>query len=193
MKPQLYAIILKESIDAKTVDFLLPFVEKEKQERIARLKFKKDRDLMLVGDLLAKHCIAKVFGVRFSSVQFAIGEHGKPYVNNLPHIHFNISHSGDWVVCAVCDKPVGVDVQKMKDANFVSIAKRAFTKEEQKNFSKTPKEDMRTQFYKTWTAKESYIKMLGTGLEDLRTAIPACVYVDTFLARKDYMISVCYG
>lgn len=193
MKPQLFAVLLKEDIDEQTFDFLFPFAEKEKQERILRLKFKKDRDLVLVGDILAKHCIATVFDISFSSVQIAIGEHGKPYVSNSPHIHFNISHSGDWVACAVYDKPIGIDVQKMKDTDFVSIAKRAFTKKEQDVFNKISQEDMKTQFYKIWTAKESYIKLLGTGLKDLRNDIPAYMSVDTFLASKDYMVSVCYG
>lgn len=193
MKPQLFAVLLKENIDEQTFHFLLPFVEKEKQERLATFKFKKDRDLMLVGGLLAKHAIATVFGIDFSSIQIAIGEHGKPYVSNLPHIHFNISHSGDWVICAVYDKAVGVDIQKMKDTDFASIAKRAFTKEEQDTFNKASKEDVKTQFYKIWTAKESYIKLLGTGLKDLRSDIPPCVCVDTFLATQGYMVSVCYS
>lgn len=192
MKAQLFALALKEPIEGQTFDFLFRFAGQEKQQRIERLRFKKDRDLMLIGDILAKHCVAKVFKIDFSSIEIAIGEHGKPYVSNYPDVHFNISHSGKLVVCAVLDKPVGIDVQKMRDANFTALAKRAFTQKEHDAFHKVPKEDIRTQFYKTWTAKESYIKLLGTGLKDLKKDIPASVCVKTLLAAPDYMVSVCF-
>ena len=40
------------------------------------------------------------------------GKDGKPYFENLP-VHFNISHSYPYVVCAICDCAVGIDIEKV--------------------------------------------------------------------------------
>ncbi len=122
MKPQIFAVILKENIQSQTFNFLLRFVDAEKQKRIDRLKIKADKDLTLTGDILAKYCIAKVFGINFGDIRLRIGEFGKPYITGFSNVHFNISHSGNVVVCAVCDKPIGVDIQKMDDIDFDAIA-----------------------------------------------------------------------
>ena len=37
------------------------------------------------------------------------GPYGKPYLTGYPEIHFNISHSGGWAVCALASMPCGVD------------------------------------------------------------------------------------
>lgn len=35
-------------------------------------------------------------------------ETGKPYLRLHPELFFNISHSGDWIACALGDAPVGL-------------------------------------------------------------------------------------
>lgn len=191
MKPQLFAIELKEAINNDTFNFLIQFTEQEKQDRIDKLKVRKDKDLSLTGDILAKHCIAKVFGIKFSDIQFKVSEFGKPYIADFPNVHFNISHSGDFVVCAVCDKPIGVDIQRMDDVDFASIAKHVFTVKEQIAFFAVEQDDKKAMFYKTWTAKESYIKFLGTGVRDLRKDIDEKCRVNTYRITTEYTLSVC--
>lgn len=44
-------------------------------------------------------------------------------------IHFNISHSGDWVAVGISSKPIGVDIQKV-DKIDLSIARSCFSKNE---------------------------------------------------------------
>lgn len=44
-------------------------------------------------------------------LSYEYGEHGKPQIVNFPK-KFNLSHSGDYVVCGVSDGEVGVDIQK---------------------------------------------------------------------------------
>ena len=45
------------------------------------------------------------------SFSYKYGEQGKPQIVNFPK-KFNLSHSGDYVVCGVSDGEVGVDIQK---------------------------------------------------------------------------------
>ena len=156
------------------------------------MKMKRDKILSLTGYWLAKLAIQKVFGISMANINFEVEESGKPYAAGYPDVHFNISHSGNAVICAVCDKPVGSDIQLMKDRNFDLLAKRAFTEKEQEVFFSAPPDKRREQFFKTWTAKESYIKYLGTGIRDLKKEFENCT-VRTYRFSKDYMVSVCTG
>lgn len=89
---------------------------------------------------------------------------GKPRIAEHPHFHFNLSHSGDWVVIACGDKPVGVDVQEHRpDTDIHLIARQFFSPREQMLLSRAA--DPRRTFHEIWTGKESYLKYLGTGLK----------------------------
>ena len=90
---------------------------------------------------------------------------GKPYIVERTDFHFNLSHSGCWVVLAWGSSEVGVDVEKIRmDTDLLAIAKRFYAPEEQCYILEEP-EQSRRRFFEVWTAKESYVKYLGTGLQ----------------------------
>ncbi|MGP1587942.1 MAG: 4'-phosphopantetheinyl transferase family protein [Treponemataceae bacterium] len=92
-------------------------------------------------------------------------EHGKPQSKNYP-LHFNLSHSGNFVLCAISENPVGCDVEKIKKSN-IKFAERFFHPQEVnhlKSFSKGKSSLLNTEFYKIWVLKESLLKAKGTGL-----------------------------
>ncbi|PWM74486.1 MAG: hypothetical protein DBX59_03615 [Bacillota bacterium] len=65
------------------------------------------------------------------------------------NVYFNISHSGDCVAVAICKKhSVGVDIEKLKDADKSKIAKKYFGIEPQSA----------AEFYTLWTKAESFVK-----------------------------------
>ena len=64
------------------------------------------------------------------SFSYEYGEQGKPQIVNFPK-KFNLSHSGDYVVCGVSDGEVGVDIQKWVPFKE-RTAERFFAKEEWK-------------------------------------------------------------
>lgn len=100
----------------------------------------------------------------YGQVQFAKNEHGKPYIIGHP-IHYNISHSGRYVVLVVATSEVGVDVQEKRPAQMESVAKRFFSKEEWQAVSKCGSEvEKKDMFYHIWCRKEAYGKYLGQGL-----------------------------
>jgi|GEM_PF-4995554 len=45
---------------------------------------------------------------------------GKPYLSGSQHIHFNISHSGQWVVLMLSEYHVGVDIEQSCEINRLS-------------------------------------------------------------------------
>lgn len=89
---------------------------------------------------------------------------GKPYIKNKEAFHYSISHSGTWVVIAYGDTEVGVDVEiRSWDLAAQNVVRRWFTQEEQ-DYVFASDEDAQMRFLRVWTAKESYLKYLGTGL-----------------------------
>ena len=139
---------------------LLSIVSPEKQERIKKFKFFRDARNCLLGDILARSEISRVTGFDAGQLEFTTNEYGKPLLANNPHIHFNISHAGDYIACVVADEPVGIDVEVMK-ATDLKIAERFFATDE---LAYVMGGDHVWRFYEIWTKKESHIKWEGKGL-----------------------------
>lgn len=161
MTPEIYLVKSNRPIDENIFQCVLKFAQTEKQERILKQKIKQNADNMLIGEILAKTIIKKTFGIDIAKQEFAYTEYGKPYLINYPDVHFNISHSVEYVVCAVSDKPVGIDIQKIGEYNS-DVAKRVCNEKELVQIENSL--DKASEFTKLWTQKEAVLKMYGTGI-----------------------------
>lgn len=125
-----------------------------------------DRKRSVAGGLLAKKYLSKIYGVPKEKIEIKKGEHSKPYALNIP-AHFNISHSGNYVVLAISDRPIGVDLELIEDFSAI-VAKKLLNEDELKYVSEIgsqkKKSLMQRCFYEIWTAKEAYLKYIGSGL-----------------------------
>lgn len=99
--------------------------------------------------------------------RFQKGSHGKPEITNGSDLlRFNLSHSGDRVVCAIAlQHDIGVDVEWLSRSNDVlAIAKRYFSEREVERLFTLPEARQRDRFFDYWTLKEAYIKARGEGI-----------------------------
>lgn len=160
MLPRIYAVRTDSPLDEATFQFFINFVQPEKRERILRQGKKQDADNMLIGEILMRLAVKKAFGIDAEN-HLAVTEHGKPFLKGCENVHFNISHSGSYVVCAVARTPVGVDIQKIGEYKR-TVAERVFNEPELLQIEAS--EDKASEFTKLWTEKEAVLKMLGTGL-----------------------------
>ena len=136
---------------------LLDKLPEERQQRIHHMKQENSRkQSMGVGLLLQK--VLALYHMQDSQV--FVGEHGKPMIDGL---EFSLSHSGNLVLCAVSDEPVGCDVEEIRKAPK-GVAERCFSESEQAYLSCFSGEEYDKVFFKLWTMKESYVKMTGEGL-----------------------------
>lgn len=182
---QVYVVdALNELSDEKFADYL-KLVDDERKDRIMRFHFMADKKRSLVGTLLTGYVISKAFGVSPGDIIFEKNKYGKPFVKGRSDIHFNISHSGNYVVAAVGENSVGIDVQEHK-SGILGIADRFFSSEERAALDATGtsmkeqgggacdpirdsnpddrQELKRRMFYDMWSLKEAYIKCIGMGL-----------------------------
>lgn len=88
---------------------------------------------------------------------------GKPYLINFPY-YFNLSHSGDYVACALSDREVGVDLQVHRAAGIQRVAGRFFSPAEADALMRA--EDREAFFFRLWARKEAYGKLTGKGIAD---------------------------
>ena len=131
---------------------------RERRAKVERLRFGKDRRLCLGAGLL---CAWALRGAGATDLALAFGPHKKPCLAREPHLHFNLSHSGTIALCAVSNEGVGVDVQELH-ANDAGVARICYTAAEQRWIA--AQDDADWAFTRLWARKESYLKLLGTGL-----------------------------
>lgn len=134
--------------------------------KAARFKFSTDVQRKILGELMVRAILAGKHNIPKENIHFRYSENSKPGLISYENIHFNISHSGEWVVCAFSALPVGIDVEKIRRVNF-DIARRFFSEEEVNQLFSLSLPEQSEFFFDLWTVKESYLKAIGTGLTRL--------------------------
>lgn len=148
----------------RDIEPLLKFISISKRERLSQYSRKIDVIRSLIADLLVRHYITNKTNLSNNLIKFSYNSHGKPYIQGDYSLHFNISHSGDWVVaCFFCDE-IGIDVEQIKSIGYLGIAKKTFCADEFNSLLALDILERPNYFTSIWALKESYVKALGVGL-----------------------------
>lgn len=133
-------------------------ISDERLKKADNFKSPDDKKRCLLAEVLLRKAL-KNFKIDIGKkpLTFKYNEYNKPYLKDFENAFFNISHSGKYVVCAVSNSEVGLDIEEIKKPNF-KIAERYFSINEYKDIKTA------SDFYKYWVLKESYIKYIGSGL-----------------------------
>lgn len=138
-------------------------VSEYRQKKIDLLTCEKDKILSLGAGLLLKKALEDCDIVEKNLV-YAQNAFGKPYLPEYQNLNFNLSHSENFVMCAVSGSAVGCDVEKIDDKDF-RLAKRFFHENEYKKIFENKNYAVQQElFFDYWTLKESFIKTIGKGL-----------------------------
>ncbi|MED3798682.1 4'-phosphopantetheinyl transferase superfamily protein [Lysinibacillus capsici] len=140
----------------------LEFISKEKRKRLSRFVRKDDFIRSLASDILVRVLIVNRLNLSNKKIRFTLNDFGKPYLDG-GRIEFNVSHSGEWVVAAVSQFPVGIDVEQIQPVKL-DIARRFFSEQEYSDLLAKEGEEQNHYFFDLWTLKESYVKACGQGL-----------------------------
>ena len=127
---------------------------------------------MANSDQFKRGVLSRYANVAPADWRFSRGEHGKPGLLDSPlPLDFNLSHSGDWLACAVtAGTAVGLDIEYCDPSRDVlKLARRFFQTREVAGLQACGEERQTARFYDYWTLKEACIKArgqaLGQGLE----------------------------
>ena len=95
---------------------------------------------------------------------YRYGDKGKPYFENIP-LFFSLSHSGEYVLCAVSRQEVGADIQKIQPSDVLKLAKRFFSEPECRALKRCESDrEQQGLFCGLWSRKEAYGKLTGEGV-----------------------------
>lgn len=156
-------LIAEPPLSGERFEAMLPYVSKEKRERIGKFRFFSDAQNCLLGDILARAEICRATGLANGQLVFGKNKYEKPYLQGHPEVNFNISHCSHYVALAVDSKPVGIDIECVKPFSE-NIAKRFFAADEVSYINAEAGGLRCRRFFEVWTKKEALIKWEGKGL-----------------------------
>ncbi|MBB6714148.1 4'-phosphopantetheinyl transferase family protein [Clostridium gasigenes] len=136
----------------------------EKRIKVNKFVNKNDKIQTIVADILIRDQLIKKFNIRNENISFNKNTYGKPYVEKIQNFNFNISHSGEFVVVAISEHEIGIDIEKINSIEYFDIAKNFFSNEEVRYIICPNEQESLERFYEVWTLKEAYIKFNGKGL-----------------------------
>ena len=144
----------------------------EKRLRIDRFRRPEDRKLSVAAEMLARQAAAARCGCPEEELVFEPDGRGKPCLRGRG-VEISLSHAGNLAVCALSDRPVGIDVERIQPIHL-GAARKIFTPEEQEElFGRPPaaedfvrSEDpvLLDRFFRLWTRAEAYGKCSGEGI-----------------------------
>lgn len=142
----------------------------ESLERAGRFVQEEDRLRCAGAELLKRAILSGCSGLPARDLSFREGPWGKPLLCNVEGLHFNLSHSGEWILMAAGEGPLGVDVERVSDP-APRVEEVVFSPAERAFLDASPAEERGRRFFDLWTRKESYIKALGMGFSAPLTSI----------------------
>jgi len=133
-------------------DYWYKKMDAQRQEKIRRCQHEVDKQRSLLAGVLLKMGLEKD--------------------KSAEQIFYSISHSGNYVVCVLSDRRVGIDIEnkfrsvfsESKEEKMDRIAQKCLTMGEEIRYRSCEDEDRVDMLMNFWTRKESYSKAMGKGL-----------------------------
>lgn len=155
-------VYINDKVDSLDLDLALAQVSEQRREQALRFRFESGRRLCLAAYLLLMEGLQKEYGITEKPV-FDYSEKGKPSIIGHPDIYFNFSHSGNIALCALCNQPVGADVETLRKIT-PSLIRFTMNDIEQTQINTSSNPTMQFLFY--WTRKEALLKLTGDGIRN---------------------------
>ena len=148
-----------KNLSEEEVGAALQLFPKVRIEKIEKRKQEKARLQSIYAGLLLEYALQKEH-LHGKNLTFLENKDGKPYIAEYLELHYNLSHSSNYVALVLDRHLVGIDVEEIR-GDCRKLVKRFFSAEE-KDALEAQWSD--TFFTKLWTRKESYLKATGFGM-----------------------------
>jgi 4'-phosphopantetheinyl transferase len=159
----------------------------------------------LLGRAAQRLVLGAYLGLAPAQLHFESGINKKPRLREAPTLHYNVSHTGDWVVLAVAEAEVGIDIEQLAPCfAFQDVLDYSFSPAEKAFVEHSPVPHH--AFYQLWTRKEAFVKATGRGIDAEFSQVPALAgehllagsavvprwAVSSFEAAAGYVAAVAY-
>lgn len=116
------------------------------------------------GHIAGRQLLAKMYRAYTGKKmpQIRITDRGKPYFAE-GCLHFSISHTKNYVFCALSDAPIGIDAEEVDRDIDLRLAEKILSPSEKAQYDAS--KDKRTALLTFWVLKEAQAKSTGIGLQ----------------------------
>jgi 4'-phosphopantetheinyl transferase len=147
-----------DDIDQSILKYYLEFLPQKFKKEVLRYRRWDDRYNCLFGKLMV-YMGSYLFGYNaFMFEKILKDNYGKPYMVDS-NFNFNISHSGNTVVCVFSKQEIGIDIEEINEIEY-DLFEDVFSTRELAEIH----DNGLDKFYEFWTKKESVIKAIGKGM-----------------------------
>lgn len=123
----------------------------------------------LLRAVLATHCDRAAQALEIVTDAF-----GKPRLRGSAGCpQFNVSHSGTRALIAISPAAVGVDIEAIKEIDYLAVAAVMFSTGEREMIRSKTGDRLVDAFFTIWTRKEAYLKAMGCGFSSELAMISA--------------------
>lgn len=192
-------IYISSIAKTKFLDAYLTEAEKVKCNRFIQ---QADMDRFTLGRYLLRSILPKYIPDLPPLFELLFTETNKPYLSNT-EVQFNLSHSGEIVVLAISNKPIGIDIEHIKPVmDMAGVMQVCFNEQEIESINSSSNPQFR--FYEFWTRKEAILKATGEGIATNLLGLTVIegentfesdlwltekMYLNTFEFEKEYLVS----
>ena len=183
-------IYISEHIWDFNLEAALAEISVQRREQALKFRHEQGQRLCVLAYQLLKLGLREEYGITENPV-FEYNAHGKPSIVGHPEIFFNLSHCKEAVACVVSDRPVGIDVESIREYKE-SLARYTMNADE---LALIESADCPAEaFIRLWTMKEATLKLSGTGISsDMKSVLVSAPYEYTTVVdeQRRYIYTVC--
>lgn len=170
--------VWRANLDLPTTEIerLAAFLSTDEIARANKFHFLEHKKRFIVARGILRQLLENYLQISPNKIEFEYSNRGKPRLAASmgdSSLQFNVSHSLDYALYGFTNHHlIGVDLEYLREMeNITELAKRFFTHREFQLIADLTGREQQKAFFQLWTAKEAYLKALGTGLSSSLTDI----------------------
>lgn len=142
-------------------------LDSAERTRLAGIRKSLRRRQFLGSHWLVRRLACEQFGGSPTDWKWESTTRGEPSLQRAGQaICISVSHSGDWLACAISSDPVGIDVEvSARERDWASLADYAFPSEPISDWSDLTLQDRKLKFLNWWCLHEAKAKRDGHGIQ----------------------------
>lgn len=159
----------KLNLSTDNIAELTQILSEDERLKANRFRFAHHQRRYIAARGILRKIVSSYLNTDSNLVKFEYNSRGKPKIAdflNQINLQFNVSHSEDLALYGFTrDRRIGIDLEYLKKLDDVAkIAQRFFTATESSLIAALSGDEQKRVFLQFWTAKEAYLKAIGTGL-----------------------------
>lgn len=156
---ELYWYCIK-NMEPQTYQQTLGMLDNVRRKHINDLPQEEERRRAVAAEWLVRSVLAEKLHCSPEEVPLRYDEDDKPYLEKGT-LYVSLDYSGQYAVCAIHDKPVGVAVEVIRGAEEKFM--RRVCSEQEFSYVRPYEEGGFVRFWECWTAKEALFRLTGKG------------------------------